>query len=130
MEHEDGPSLETLRAATRRLPFYLMHMEPAPGLSEVDEATRARVLRDHLLYQLELEASGRLFLAGPVDPDGAPGYGLTVLRCRDLDEARAIAEAEPFHAAGLRRNRVQTWLVNEGSISVRVDLYANTSTIL
>jgi uncharacterized protein len=130
MHDIEEPSLESLRAATRRLPFYLMHMEPIPGLGPVDEARRAEVLREHLLYQRDLEASGQLFLAGPVDPENTPGLGLSVLRCRDLDEARAIAEAEPFHVAGLRRNRVQPWLVNEGSISLRVDLFADTVTVL
>lgn len=121
-------TLEELRAATRRIPLFLMHMEPLDVA--VDEATRARVLRDHLLYQRAIEAEGKLFLAGPIVSGRNEGHGLTVLRCADEAEAQRIAEEEPFHVEGIRHNRIERWLVNEGSISLRIDLYANTCELL
>ena len=34
--------------------------------------------------------------------------------------ARAIAEADPMHARGARRYRIRPWLLNEGSLTLRV----------
>ena len=47
------------------------------------------------------------------------------MRAAPIDEARALAESETFHKAGLRRNTVAGWQLNEGSIDVRVRLSAH-----
>lgn len=39
------------------------------------------------------------------------------------------AAGEPFHAAGLRRNTVRSWQVNEGTVTVRVDLLDGRGTL-
>ena len=80
------------------------------------------VLKDHLARQVELEKAGILFAAGPMFEQGgkAPVRGMIVIRANSFDEARAIADADPFHIAGLRTYTLDRWIVNEGSYTVNV----------
>jgi len=82
------------------------------------------VLPAHLEYMIGLEKRGLVFASGPLtEPGGAPaGFGLTVLRTKDADEARAIAEAEPFFVHGLRSFELKEWTVMEGTLGLRVNL--------
>jgi uncharacterized protein YciI len=82
------------------------------------------LLATHLEYMIGLEKRGVLFASGPLtDPQGAPaGEGLTILRVNDAAEARAIAEAEPFFAHGLRTFELKEWTVMEGALGLRVNL--------
>ena len=76
------------------------------------------LLDAHLAYQIKLEAEGSLFLAGPLsDPEGEvmSGAGLIVYAAANLAEARALAEADPMHAAGQRSFTIQAWRLNEGA---------------
>lgn len=79
-----------------------------------------KTLPDHLAYQKELEQKGALFLAGPLS-DGTgqamSGGGLIIYRAKSLQEAIALAEADPMHAAGARSYTIRKWLINEGSPS-------------
>lgn len=82
-------------------------------------------LPDHLSYQAGLEARGELAFAGPMsDETGAHmlGTGLIIYRASSLEEARALAEADPMHASGARSFTLRRWLINEGSLSVSVGL--------
>ena len=78
----------------------------------------------HLEYMIGLEKRGVVFASGPLaDGEGPPsGYGLTVLRTKDAAAARAIAEADPFFANGLRTFELKEWTVMEGTLSLRVNL--------
>ncbi|RMH47991.1 MAG: hypothetical protein D6686_11595 [Alphaproteobacteria bacterium] len=88
------------------------------------EAVRAQ-LPGHLAHQRRMEESGALVLAGPLsDASGEEmtGAGLIVLRAASMEEARALAEADPMHASGARRFTLRRWLVNEGSLTLSVGL--------
>lgn len=82
------------------------------------------VLPDHLEYMIGLEKKGALFASGPLaTADGKmTGDGLTVLRAANIDEARAIASADPFVKNKLRTFEVREWTVMEGSLSIKVNL--------
>jgi len=82
------------------------------------------LLATHLDYMVDLERRGLLFASGPLtDAGGAPsGHGLTILRTKDAVQARAIAEAEPFFAHGLRSFELKEWTVMEGTLGLRVNL--------
>ena len=104
------------------LALELFAVESTPG--ENPEAVPAN-LPAHLAYQREMELAGRLVLAGPMSDDTGEqmqGVGLIIYRAASLDEARAIAEADPMHASGARTFRLRRWLVNEGSLNVSVGL--------
>jgi uncharacterized protein YciI len=89
----------------------------------VEPQALAPLLGEHLLYAIELEKSGKLFASGPLfDRDAATGHGVTIVRAASFEEAEAIAARDPFAVAGVRVPAVHRWIVNEGRISVSVDI--------
>ena len=71
--------------------------------------------RQHLLWLWELERSGKLFSAGPVEAaDATDPYWMIVIAAPGKAEAERVAEGEPFHVAGWRQNTVRGWNINEG----------------
>ena len=81
-------------------------------------------LLPHLEYMIELEKRGHVFASGPLSDGAGPpsGHGLTVLRAKSADEARALAEADPFFVHGLRTFELKEWTIMEGSLGLRVNL--------
>lgn len=100
-----------------RQKFYAVLSKP----SATPEKLKA-LLPAHLEYMIGLEKRGVLFASGPLsDGEGPPsGAGLTVLRAKDAAEARAIADADPFVAGGLRGYELKEWTVMEGALNLRV----------
>lgn len=83
------------------------------------------ILPEHLAYQAEQEAAGRLFLAGPMSDETGEqmqGVGLIIYRADSLEDARALTENDPMHAKGARAFTLRRWLINEGSLSFSVKL--------
>jgi uncharacterized protein YciI len=79
-------------------------------------------LDPHLAYQAKLEADGVMFAAGPLSAtDGSAwaGMGIFFYRADSLADAIALAEQDPMHKSGARTFEVRTWLLNEGTFSVR-----------
>lgn len=102
------------------LELYMVRSTPGD-----DVALLQQTLPAHLEYQGEMEAAGKLVLAGPLsDPTGENmfGEGLIIYRASSLDEARGFAEGDPMHKAGARSFDIRRWLVNEGSLSLNVSL--------
>ncbi|WP_323765347.1 YciI family protein [Marinovum sp.] len=106
------------------LELYVVHSVPAGDGAAVKSA-----LPDHLAYQAQLEAEGRLALAGPMSDESGTlmeGMGLIVYRAGSLEDARRLAEDDPMHKVGARRFTLRKWLVNEGSLSLTVGLSGRT----
>jgi uncharacterized protein len=89
---------------------------PPAGKSAVDVRT------EHFAYLLELERRGVLFAAGPfVDETGTRhGAGMLIIRAATRAEAEAIAFAEPYTKAGMRKTMLTPWQRNEGTLSLRI----------
>ena len=87
----------------------------------------------HLDYQVELEKAGILFGAGPLWSDGVnsgpPSAGLVIVRAASFDDARAIADQDPMHSSGARSYTLRRWKLNEGALSVRLNLSDQTADI-
>jgi uncharacterized protein len=84
----------------------------------------------HLANQVKLEKDGIMFAAGPLtQEDGSRYGGMFILRANSFEEARAIADADPLHKAGLRKYTLMRWTVNEGSYTVRVNYSDQSVTI-
>jgi hypothetical protein len=85
-------------------------------------------LSAHLEYMIGLEKRGHVFASGPLaDGEGPPsGLGLTVLRARDANEARALAEADPFFVNRVRTFDLKEWTIMEGTLGLRVNLSDQT----
>lgn len=97
------------------LAFELYIMETTPIATP--EALQ-QTLPAHLDYQKQLEADGKLFLAGPtsdVTGELMQGSGLIIYRAASLEEAEALAKGDPMHSQNVRSYIVRKWLVNEGS---------------
>lgn len=89
--------------------------------STVVDASRIDALRDdHLAYMADLEASGKLMLAGPLSDAGGRDVagGCIILRAANMAEARGLAANDPMHKGGARKFELRRWLINEGGFTV------------
>lgn len=123
------PAGAVLEASKRMLQkqLFAIFTRPVDGLGAVLANMEA-----HLQFQVRLEHEGVLFAAGPMwsdDGDSWEGDGLVVVRAASRDEAIAIAESDPMHIAGARFFHVRPWLINEGSLTIRLDYSSQTFSI-
>ena len=98
--------------------MYVYFTRPANGMGPVMEN-----LEEHLKFQVELEQKGVMFGAGPFwtdDEERWEGEGMVIIRAGSLAEARRIAESDPMHASGAREFTIRPWLLNEGSLTMRI----------
>lgn len=90
-------------------------------------------LEEHLAFQIQLERDGIMYAAGPMWSDDERewhGDGMVVVRAGSRAEAVAIAERDPMHRSGARRFTVRPWMINEGTMTVRLDMSSQTFAIL
>ena len=98
--------------------LYVVLTTPANGMGPVMANIEA-----HLKFQVELEQKGIMFGAGPFWTDDEKqwkGEGMVIIRAASLDEAKKIAASDPMHASGARSFRVRPWLLNEGTVTIKV----------
>ena len=89
------------------------------------EAELKAQLPAHLAYQEQLEQAGTLVFAGPLSDlqgDQMEGMGMIIYRAQSLAAAKALADADPMHVSGARIYTLRRWLVNEGSLTLSVNL--------
>lgn len=92
----------------------------------------AALLPQHLGYQKQLEAEGKLFLAGPMSSDNGElmqGTSMVIYRVANIKEASKLADADPMHANGVKTYKLRKWLVNEGALSFSLQLSDQTMTL-
>lgn len=100
--------------------LYVISTKPAPGVTL--EKMREMV-PPHLAFQVDLERRGIMFGAGPLfppDSDLWQGEGLVIVRAASLAEAKQIAASDPMHTSGMRDYTVREWMMNEGTITLKV----------
>lgn len=116
---------EELYATMLRRSLWVITTRPARGPGMQD------LLPAHLEYQIAMERDGSLFGAGPIFEDGGtvPTGGMIIVRAEDEAAARALADADPFHAEGLRQYTLHRWMLNEGAMTVTVR-YSNQSAVI
>lgn len=108
--------------------LYAIFTVPTGGIEPILEG-----LEEHLAFQTGLERDGIMFAAGPMwSNDGSEwnGDGLVVVRASSREEAILIAERNPMHISGARRFTVRPWMVNEGTMTVRLAMSSQTFTLL
>ena len=108
--------------------LYAVFTSPTNGLGPVFAH-----IEEHLAFQVELEKAGILFAAGPLwtdDEESWEGEGMVIVRAASRKEAIAIAERDPMHKSGARRFTVRPWLINEGTVTVRLDYSTQKVTLL
>ncbi len=98
--------------------LYVVFTKPTKGLGPVLEN-----LKEHLDFQCGLERRGIMFGAGPFWADNEEewhGEGMVIIRAGSLAEAKRIAAEDPMHKAGARSYTVRPWLLNEGTLTVKI----------
>ena len=95
------------------------------SVAEAPSERMQEILPRHLAYQKQMEAAGKLFLAGPLSDEAGvqmSGGGLIIYRAKDIEEARALAADDPMHKEGGRSFTVRAWLINEGALNFQLRL--------
>jgi uncharacterized protein YciI len=108
--------------------LYAIFTVPAGGIEPI-----LAQLEAHLAFQIQLERDGIMYAAGPMWSDDERewhGDGMVVVRARSRAEAIAIAEQDPMHRSGARRFTVRPWMINEGTMTVRLNMSSQTFAIL
>lgn len=104
--------------AMLRKQLYVIFTKPVKGLEPV-----MAVLEEHLAFQIDLEKRGIMFGAGPFwndAEDAWEGEGMVIVRAGSLAEAKALAASDPMHKSGARSYTVRPWLLNEGTVTVKL----------
>jgi len=124
------PVKDVMQASSRMLQkqLYAIFTVPAGGIDPI-----LANMEEHLAFQVSLEKEGILYAAGPMwsdDEQSWEGDGLVVVRAASREEAKAIAERDPMHARGARKFTVRPWMINEGTVTIRLDSSSQTFSIL
>lgn len=54
---------------------------------------------------------------------------MIIVRAASFEEAKAIADRDPYHRQGLRTYTIDRWMLNEGTVSIRVNHSDGNGTI-
>jgi uncharacterized protein len=124
------PVKDVMQASSQMLQkqLYAIFTTPAGGIEPILEN-----LEQHLAFQVSLEKDGILYAAGPMwsdDEQSWDGDGLVVVRAASRKEAEAIADRDPMHISGARKFTVRPWMINEGTVTIRLDSSSQTFSIL
>lgn len=123
------PVADVMKASAAMLQkqLYAIFTTPASGIGPVLEK-----LEEHLAFQVSLERDGILFAAGPMwsdDEQSWDGAGMVIVRAGSRQDAIAIAQRDPMHISGARTFTVRPWMINEGSLTLKLDLSSQTFSI-
>lgn len=108
--------------------LYVVFTTPTNGLAPVMEN-----LDQHLQFQIGLEKKGIMFGAGPFFADNESdwnGEGMVIIRADSLKHAQEIAAQDPMHQSGARSFKVRPWLLNEGTITIKLNYSDRSQTLL
>jgi len=120
MSQQSIPAADILKACEGMLrkQLYAVFTKPTRGMEPVMAA-----IEEHLKFQIELERRGIMFGAGPFWTDAEDaweGEGMVIIRAGSLAAAKAIAASDPMHKCGARSFTVRPWLLNEGTLTVKL----------
>lgn len=98
--------------------FQLVLLVRPAGRKEIPEAEAEAIQREHLAHLTKMGESGKMVVAGPFgDQRDASLRGACLYRVATVEEARALAEADPAVKAGRLRVEVVTWYVGKGYLA-------------
>jgi uncharacterized protein YciI len=98
--------------------LYVVFTSPTNGIGPVLDN-----IKEHLDFQISLEERGIMFGAGPFWEDNERdwlGHGMVIIRADNLEHAKQIAAEDPMHASGARSFTVKPWLMNEGTLTIKL----------
>lgn len=97
--------------------YYVGLLYRGPKSTPEVTAETERIQEEHMANIRKMAASGKLILAGPFTDDGKL-RGMFVFQVGSLDEAKALAEADPAVKAGRLVVEMHPWFSAKG---IRVD---------
>jgi uncharacterized protein YciI len=111
---------------TLGLQLYLLFMRSLTPLDDPMEAylgVHKEAFDNHLEWLRQIEEDGIMWACGVMkDENNWDGSGMAIIRANSYEDAVKIAESEPFHKAGVRKNEVQGWVLNEGNFTFSIKL--------
>tara|TARA_B100000315_G_scaffold248291_1_gene278008 strand:+ start:3525 stop:3926 length:402 start_codon:yes stop_codon:yes gene_type:complete len=121
---ESDTAVETLRRGMLGKQFYLIFMrvvEPMENPRDEYFGKHRETFDAHTKWLHDIEQNGIMFASGPLRDETAwDGSGMAIIRANSREDAEQIAASEPFHQAGIRKNSVEGWTMNEGSFTIDV----------
>lgn len=93
--------------------YYIYLLREGPAWTADMTPELADLQAQHVAYTRSLVASGAALAAGPV-MDGSNLHGVSIMLTATLDEARALAEADPAVRAGHFSAELHPWIVPAG----------------
>jgi uncharacterized protein len=128
MSEQTSPTLreriESAKVIETSGPSLRMQLYVVTSIAKSLDAVKQN-LPEHRAYLRELENKNILFGAGPLWTDDGQyfeGDGLLIYRASSVEEAHRLAQADPMHKNGAREFTIRPWLLNDGSITIRVTL--------
>ena len=121
--HTDQVSKESVKERCKNMLCMDLYVIFTRRIQGVSISQMREVTPDHLKYQVELERQGVMWGAGPLftpDDQSWEGDGMVIVRASSIAHAKQIAAADPMHQRGVRNFEILPWLLNEGSMTVKV----------
>lgn len=118
-DHPDGKTMLGLQLYLIRM----MAIEPFDDPMKAYFEDHREAFDAHLDWLRRIEDDGTMFASGVLkDENNWDGSGMAIVRAASYKDAVKIAEDEPFHKAGVRKNEVQGWLMNEANFQFSLKL--------
>lgn len=93
--------------------YYMGLLSRGPKWTPEKTAETAKIQEQHMAHIRSMGESGKLVIAGPF-LDGGQLRGIFVFKVSTLEEARAMAEADPAVKAGRLQVEIHPWMVDKG----------------
>lgn len=84
-------------------------------------------------FQVSLEREGILYAAGPMWRDDEKtwnGDGLVIIRAKSRSGGAEIGKSDLMHVRGPRNFTARPWMINEGTVTIRLDNSSQTFSVL
>ena len=93
--------------------YYLVLLMEGPKRNQ-DSTEAAKIQQAHLAHLGKMTEQGKLVMAGPL-LDDVDLRGICIYDVKSLEEAKALAEADPAVKAGRLKVQVHPWMTKKGS---------------
>lgn len=95
--------------------YYFAFLRRGPKWTATRTPETEKLQADHMAHINSMARSGKLVLAGPFENAGDYA-GVFMFKTGSIDEAKALAEADPTVKAGRLVIEIHPWLVPQGSL--------------
>ena len=99
---------------------YLVFLIRGSGWTPEESEELDRLQTKHLAHLKKLKEGGQIIMVGPC-PDGGQLRGVCLYRVDSLEEAKALAEADPAVQAGRLAVEIHPWWVSASTLPSKKD---------